>query len=110
MNYGKIVLGQGVEGGGHGRELLVGAGVSAQCPASQVIPGKVAKLPALSDYAQLCRFLSRRMTPREQRVPVPHSMAAVERAKGPRGHKGRKNKHFMAPDEDSTCEHCLRAS
>lgn len=89
-----IALGQGVERGGHGRELLVGAGVSAQSPASQVIPGKVAKLPALSDYAQLCRFLSRRMTPQEQRVPVPPQYGSCGESQGPKGPQRKKEQTF----------------
>ena len=65
--------------------MLAGAGVRAQCQVSRVILGEVATPPSLRDYAQLCRFLSHKMTPPGQRVPMPQQYGSCGESQGLKG-------------------------
>lgn len=51
----EISLWKGGSADGMGADMLVHAGVNAQCPASRVTPGEGARLSALKDHSQICR-------------------------------------------------------
>lgn len=90
---------RGLLGEGRRAEMLMGAGRRAVCPAIWTVPGGCGETASLQRLCTaLQKFLSHKVAPKEQRVPVPQQVPwkLGREPLGPRGHKGIKNRHIMA--------------